>query len=309
MTTSDALGVQARDVLIDIFRKKDVTAVDLFFGEPFVQHDPNLADGIAGMKSLAAEIASSPAADIPIFRTLVDGDLVALHSRYEGLESAPGPLLAFDVFRFEDDMFVEHWGGQQAESSTPNLSGHTQVDGPTSVEDREKTEANRALIRTYRQAITVEQQYGRIDDFLTENYIQHAEGFGDGVARLKARYAGDVKPGTSHVLTPRYFVVDGNLALSVVDAKTDPPRRTLTSSGSKTTGSLSIGRCCQSSLRRMSGRTRTDRSTARSKSHSRRGTPVRTVPAFPPVALRRTGQRAPCSSTSRSPLFPPVALP
>ncbi len=79
MTTSDALGVQARDVMIDIVRKKDMTAVDRYFGETFVQHDPDLADGIAGMKSLAAEIAGT-AADISIFRTLTDGDLVALHS-------------------------------------------------------------------------------------------------------------------------------------------------------------------------------------------------------------------------------------
>src|ERR1700722_19344715 len=84
MTTSDALGANARQAMIDIFRKKDVTAVDRNFGEPFIQHDPNLADGLAGMKSFAAEIASSPAADITIYRTLVDGDLVLLHSKIPG---------------------------------------------------------------------------------------------------------------------------------------------------------------------------------------------------------------------------------
>jgi predicted SnoaL-like aldol condensation-catalyzing enzyme len=68
--TSDVLGDHARQALIDIFRKKDVTAVDRNFGEPFIQHDPNLADGLAGMKSFAAEIASSPAADITIYPTL-----------------------------------------------------------------------------------------------------------------------------------------------------------------------------------------------------------------------------------------------
>jgi predicted SnoaL-like aldol condensation-catalyzing enzyme len=93
--------------MIDIFRKKDVTAVDRHVGQSFIQHDPNLADGFAGMKSFAAEIVSSPAADITIFRTLVDGDSVLLHSRYEGLKSAPGPLIAFDLFRFEDDTIVE----------------------------------------------------------------------------------------------------------------------------------------------------------------------------------------------------------
>ena len=85
MTTSDALGTSARQAMIDIFRRKDATAVDRYFAEPFIQHDPNLADGLAGMKSFAVETARSSSADITIYRTLVDGDLVLLHSRYEGV--------------------------------------------------------------------------------------------------------------------------------------------------------------------------------------------------------------------------------
>jgi hypothetical protein len=37
--------------MVDIFREKDVTAIDRNIGEPFVQHDPNLADGPAGAKT------------------------------------------------------------------------------------------------------------------------------------------------------------------------------------------------------------------------------------------------------------------
>src|ERR1700729_1877786 len=85
VTTSDNLGANARQAMIDIFRNKDMAAVGRHFGESFKQHDPNLADGLAGMKSFAAEIASSPNADIRIYRTLVDGDFVLLHSRYEGV--------------------------------------------------------------------------------------------------------------------------------------------------------------------------------------------------------------------------------
>src|SRR6267154_3601586 len=101
-TTSDTLGAEARQAMIDIFREKDPTAVDRYFAESFVQHDPNLADGLAGMKSFAAEIASSPAADITIYRTLVDGDFVLLHSRYEGVGRYAGPVMSFDLFRFND---------------------------------------------------------------------------------------------------------------------------------------------------------------------------------------------------------------
>jgi predicted SnoaL-like aldol condensation-catalyzing enzyme len=224
------------------------------------------------MKAFAAEIASSPAADITIYRTLVDGDSVLLHSRYEGLKNAPGPLLAMDLFRFEDDKIAEHWGGQQPESPDRNLSGHTQVDGPTAVEDREKTEANRKLIQTYREIITVQQHYDRIGEFLADNYAQHAEGFGDGIERVKARYAKDVKPGTSHVLTPRFYVADGNFVLSVVDARTDPPKVNFDLFRIADGKLAEHGRCCHPFLRAINGRTQTGHSSqARGVSHL--GTP------------------------------------
>jgi predicted SnoaL-like aldol condensation-catalyzing enzyme len=220
---SAKLGETAQKVLIDIFRKRDVTAIDRYFAEPFVQHDPNMAGGLSGVRAFVSELAESPAADITIFRTLVDGDRVLLHSRYEGLKQTPAPLIAFDLFRFQDGKIVEHWGGQQAEASARNLSGHTQVDGPTAVEDRDKTEVNRTLVQSYRHVVTVQQHYDRISEFLADNYIQHAAGVGDGIERLKARFAAIVKPGALPTLVPRFYLADGNFVLSVVEARTDPP--------------------------------------------------------------------------------------
>jgi hypothetical protein len=107
------------------------------------------------MRSFAEEVAGSSAADIAIFRTIVDRDFVLVHSRYERLTSSSAPLLAMDLFRYKDGKIVEHWGRQEPESSARNLGGHTQVDGPTAIEDRDKTEVNRALIQTYRDTVTV----------------------------------------------------------------------------------------------------------------------------------------------------------
>ena len=56
---SAKLGETAQKVLVDIFRKRDVTVVDRYFVEPFVQHDPNIADGLSGMKAFASEVAKS----------------------------------------------------------------------------------------------------------------------------------------------------------------------------------------------------------------------------------------------------------
>src|ERR1700741_229835 len=212
-SASDALGSKARKAIIDIFRKKDVAAVDRHFAKSFIQHDPNLADGLAGMKTFAAEIASSPAADVTIYRTLVDGDFVLLHSRYDGVGRYGGPAIAFDLFRFKDGKIVEHWGGQELEAPS-NLSGRTQVDGPTEVLDREKTEANRALVQTYRETVMVSLRFDRIEEFIDgAHYAQHASQIGGGIARLRERIAGVAKEGGQLYLTPRRFVAEGNFVL------------------------------------------------------------------------------------------------
>jgi predicted SnoaL-like aldol condensation-catalyzing enzyme len=217
--TPDTLGAKAREAMIDIFRKKDPTAVDRYFAGSFIQHDPNITDGFAGMKSFAADVASSPAADITIYRTLVDGDFVLLHSRYDGVGHYGAPAIAFDLFRFKDGKIVEHWGGQEPETP-PNLSGRTQVDGPTEVLDREKTEANRTLVRTYRDTVMVSLRFDRIEEFIDgAHYAQHASKIGDGIARLRDRIASVAKEGGKVFLTPRRFVAEGNFVLVLTEGE------------------------------------------------------------------------------------------
>jgi len=216
-TTPNTLGANAREAMIDLFRKKDPTAVDRYFADSFMQHDPNITDGLAGMKSLAAEVASSPAADITIYRALVDGDFVLLHSRYDGVERYGASAIAFDLFRFKDGKIVEHWGGQEPEAP-PNLSGRTQVDGPTEVLDREKTEANRTLVRTYRETVMVSLRFDRIEEFIEgAHYAQHASKIGDGIARLRDRIASVAKEGGQLYLSPRRFVAEGNFVLVLTE--------------------------------------------------------------------------------------------
>ena len=182
-----------------------------------MQHDPNFADGLAGMKSFAAEVASSASADITIYRTLVDGDFVLLHSRYEGVDRYGASAIAFDLFRFSDGKIVEHWGGQEPEAP-PNPSGRTQVDGPTEVVDREKTETNRTLVRTYRETVMVSLRFDRIEEFIDgARYAQHASKIGDGIARLRERIASVAKEGGRLYLTPRRFVAEGNFVLVLTE--------------------------------------------------------------------------------------------
>lgn len=213
------LDQEARQALLAIFQEKDPHAVDRWFGDTFVQHDPAIADGIAGMKAYAREIAESPAASITIYRVLVDHDLVLVHSRYAGLKTQPTPLIAFDLFRFKSGKIVEHWGGQEPETP-PNPSGRTQVDGPTQVVDVDKTEVNRALVQRFKEVVTVQLRFDRVQEFLDTHYAQHASHVGDGISQLNARVASVTQGRAAATLKPRRYVADGNFVLALVEGNT-----------------------------------------------------------------------------------------
>jgi predicted SnoaL-like aldol condensation-catalyzing enzyme len=220
---SPGLGATARQAVIEIFRNRDSTAIDRFFSEPFVQHDPNIADGRPGLRAFVTELANSPTTKVTIYRTVVDGDIVMLHSKYESWPGFSGPVIAFDLFRFKNGKIVEHWGGQTPETG-PNPSGHTQVDGSTAIVDRERTETNRTLVRSFKQVVTVELRFDRVDEFIDgDHYIQHASNVGDGTARMRARVSQVEKPGAAPVLIPRRYIAEGDLVLCLVEARTEPP--------------------------------------------------------------------------------------
>lgn len=213
------LDHDARLCLLAIFRQKDPHAVDRWFAKSFVQHDPTIAGGIAGMNAFARAVAGSPDADITIYRVLVDHDLVLVHSKYEGLKDQRTPLIAFDLFRFKSGRIVEHWGGQEPETP-PNPSGRTQVDGPTQVTDLDRTEANRALVRRFKEVVTVQRHFDRAAEFFGAHYAQHASHVGDGLSQLNARFTSALGLSAGSSLIPRRYVADGNFVLALIEGKT-----------------------------------------------------------------------------------------
>ena len=89
---------------------------------------------------------------------------------------------------------------------------------------RSITEANRSLVRAFKQVVTVELRFDRVDEFIDgDHYTQHASKVGDGVARMKSRVSGVAKPGGPPVLVPRRYVAEGNFVLALVEAHTEPP--------------------------------------------------------------------------------------
>lgn len=161
-----------------LFSDKNIKALELYFSPDFIEHSPLVADGIPGLKEL---VASCPDMDYKASRILGDDNgLVALHGRFVSLDKKP--LVGFDIYRVENGKIVEHWDGLVPEAPE-NISGRSQLDGPTQVDNTATCEANRQLVQKFFTETLIGGDYSGFKRYTDgENFYQHSPDIGDGVA-------------------------------------------------------------------------------------------------------------------------------
>ena len=160
----------------------DPEAVAVVNEGKYIQHNPLTREGNVGLAELFKRLAkTSPRVDI--VRVFEDGDFVFAHTDYDFNEVEVG----FEVFRFEDGLVVEHWDNLQTKPDGPNLSGHTMLDGVTEVADLERTEENRAFVRSFVDEVLVRDELVRLDSYIdSESYVEHNPQMSDGLEALRA---------------------------------------------------------------------------------------------------------------------------
>jgi predicted SnoaL-like aldol condensation-catalyzing enzyme len=169
--------------LLAAYRTGDPSAFGVINPDTFIQHDPQIGDGLAGLK---AWLASMPPGQISVkpVRVLADGPYVAVHSQ---TTLPTGDTTSWDIFRFEHGKIVEHWDTRQP-AAAPNGAGHTELDGPATVTDRAATQDNKRLARTAIAAVFVDRDISRYGEPIwnAAGYIQHSQGINaDGIAGSK----------------------------------------------------------------------------------------------------------------------------
>jgi len=147
----------------------------------YIQHNPQTHEGSEGLAALFQRLSrTSPR--VNIVRAFEDGDFVFAHTEYDFATRKIG----FEIFRFDDGQAVEHWDNIQ-ERKGPNDSGRSMVDGPTESEDLDRTESNRALVRSFIEAVLINGNLDRLGEFVDESaFAEHNPGLADGVANLRS---------------------------------------------------------------------------------------------------------------------------
>lgn len=211
-STSDKEKVVA---LLNSIESGDKSTIGYINPQKYIQHNLNVADGLAGFGELMKQIPPG-SAKVDVKRVFQDGDYVFTHTEYNFF----GPKVGFDIFRFEDGLIVEHWDNLQ-EKAPVNVSGRTQIDGPTSVTDLGKTKANKALIKGFIDDVLLGAAPQKITDYIsTTTYLQHNPAVGDGLEALGKAMEGMAKAGTPMTYRTNHVILgEGNFVLAVSEGE------------------------------------------------------------------------------------------
>lgn len=142
----------------------------------YKNHNLTAPDGLEGFKMV---LSSAPVGTFKadVIRSFQDGDYAFYHMKYD----FGGNMAAFDVFRFENGLVVEHWDNLLPVQPA-NPSGRTQFDGATEITDLDKTEANKAKVKDFIETVLLKGEMDKITNYINpEKYLQHNPAVADGL--------------------------------------------------------------------------------------------------------------------------------
>lgn len=95
----------------EFFSDRDHSAIERYWQQDYIQHNPSMANGHQGLKDILEHIEPGFRWEPGIF--IESNDLVLAHSQVHGWGSSP--LIVVDIFRLENGRIAEHWDVVQSE--------------------------------------------------------------------------------------------------------------------------------------------------------------------------------------------------
>jgi predicted SnoaL-like aldol condensation-catalyzing enzyme len=192
---------------------KDISAIDTFLAEDFVQHNPNMLDGSDALKkAFSADFANAPKIKIDFRNIAADGDLVFLHLK---MKNPKGKFEAVaDVFRVKDNKIVELWDVVQ-EIPEKAANAHPMFDNIGKYNPSKRNikleESNKAMVLAFYQQLFGDKDVSAIDTYLSTGYIQHNPSVADGNESLKAAVTKWFVGAKKEKIEVNHLAADGDL--------------------------------------------------------------------------------------------------
>ncbi len=190
-------------------------ALEKHTGDCYRQHSTGVADGKEGfLEFFIPFLERNPVRDIQVVRTIEDGRKVFVHV-YQSLNKGETKWVTADLFDTDDeDRIIEHWD-VIAPYAEATVSGRTMVDGPTEVEDLDKTDENKDIVQAFCTDVLLGGKFDTVMKYISrEQYDQHNPRIGDGLEGIRAHLQ-KVRGGGAKYLKIHQLIGQGNFVVAL----------------------------------------------------------------------------------------------
>lgn len=178
----------AKNLYLEGIKDGNMDVVDQYSGNRYTQHSTGVSDGAQGFKDFfKGFLERTKDRDIRVIRTIEDGSFVFVHV-YQDIDNGSAKWITTDMFDTdENDKLIEHWDVISAyKEAEETVSGNDMVLGNFELKDLNKTEENKALVRSFITDVFQNSNHGAVEEYLsTETYIQHNPNVPDGIDAVK----------------------------------------------------------------------------------------------------------------------------
>ena len=153
-------------------------AVHAYTGHRYTQHSTGVGDGPEGfLEFFEPFVERNPKRDIEITRIFEDGRWVFC-SAYQSLNDGAAKWVTMDMFYTDaDGLILEHWD-TIAPYVGETAAGTDMIGGARDVDFEADTETNKAIVLEYTKQVRQQGEFGKLDQFVADNIVQHAPTIG-----------------------------------------------------------------------------------------------------------------------------------
>ena len=178
----------AKNLYLEGIRDGRMDVVHQYSGDRYTQHSTGVADGTQGFKDFfKGFLERTKDRDIRVIRAIEDGSFVFVHV-YQDIDNGSAKWITTDMFDTdENDKLVEHWDVIAAyREPSENMGGTDMVLGDFELKDLDKTEENKALIRSFFVDIFQNGNHDKVADYIsTKEYINRNPHVPNGIDAVK----------------------------------------------------------------------------------------------------------------------------
>lgn len=209
------------ETFLSAVRKNDPSTIRKLANADYIQHNPYVPTGLEAFISML-QVLQQNQTKLENIRMFQDQNYVFLHNLWQNAKPFGGDkLVAFHILRVDDKgMIAEHWNAMTTWVEK-TASGRTQIDGPTTSEDLNKTEANKKVVMGFLEDVLMGEHPENITKYVSDKeYYQHNPMIKDGLEGISEA----VKFLTAQNNMSKYTKIhkilgEGNFILSISEGK------------------------------------------------------------------------------------------